>query len=118
MLNKIQDLTGARIDIPRSTQGADGAPPDRGKSHIPVSLKGTCDAAKKCKKIIQDLLAEEGEDFIEHNGTIPTDSIHEIVGPKGSIIIKIKDGCGLKIIFIDGWTTKQSIIIEIDHCTK
>ena len=109
MLNKIQDLTGARIDIPRRTQGADGAPQDRGKSRIPVSLKGTRDAAKKCKKIIQDLvkkgysslLAEEGEDFIEHNGTIPTDSIHEIVGPKGSIIIKIKDGCGVKINIAD-----------------
>ena len=46
MLNKIQDLTGARIDIPHRTQGADGAPPDRGKSRIPVSLKGTRDAAQ------------------------------------------------------------------------
>ena len=108
MLNKIQELTGARIDIPRRTQGADGAPQSRGKARVPVSVKGTRDAAKEAKKIIQDLVKKgyskalaDGDDFVEHNGALPTDSIHEIVGSKGSIIMKIKDGCNVKINIAD-----------------
>ena len=106
ILNKIQELTEARLDIPRRTQGVDGAPQARSTTaRVPVSLTGSREAVKAAKAIIKDLchkgysalLAEEGDDFKEFEGKIPTSIVPEIVGTRGSIIMQIKDKCNVKI---------------------
>ena len=50
-----------------------------------------------CHKGYSALLAEEGDDFKEHVGKIPTSIVSEIVGTRGSIIMQIKDKCNVKI---------------------
>ena len=108
-LKKIQELTGATIDIPRRTQGSDGAP-TRTRARVAISLTGTREAASSAKKIIQDLAKKgysmtlsqaDGEQCKEHTSRIPTGSVAEIVGTGGKIITRIKEALHVRINIAD-----------------
>jgi predicted RNA-binding protein YlqC (UPF0109 family) len=105
-MHAIQDATGATIDTPRRTGGADGAKPARSApgATTTVTITGTREACQKAKKAIKELcskgystLLNAGGDFTEAAMSIPSGAIPEIFGAGGQVIRKIQDGCEVRI---------------------
>lgn len=101
-MKKIRDSTGATIEIPPKSSGG-----SRGTSRVTVTIKGTREEAVEAKKIIQSIakkgwsavLSSSGsnEEYKEHTSRIPTSSVHEIIGPGGKIIDRIKEVLNVQI---------------------